>query len=489
MKGGRYFMYLDIKQITGAINKISDLVSGDKTVPGVLFRLIKDDTSKDSGVLQVCYSDGHNKATMEEMSVVLEPTDYIGDVATYYEQLVPAIQGCQPHGKIEVDKLRIEYFPETLKLSVDQIVSYPDVTGENTVREKMGSKHIDIAKVDPLSTPKTKVLTLQKYDDIFKGEQVDEFEKSNFIDLLSRTSSEKGRLIYFSPKMQKAIVANQAYAVTCDIPKYTIDDAEVQAIKDELAKNGITDQASFDAIYKQKTDRLHQSVIISQQMAKSIISMLSKLNSDKIYIERADAFCNIFVDNDEEKFGIWFTMPKGSNLHTNFVEKHANLEYKTYQLTFLKDLLEGAVNQALSTTKSEKIDLKFSTQTNDSNGSIEHVVSIDGGSSSASTSNQSTFRIDDVVDSLGDLDTRSLNISLKIISDMLSQLKTEIIAFDVDISENGTTCVRIAEISMPARAEQYDIMREGLGDAPTPIERKLESRDKTLLVREYTMLK
>ena len=218
--------------------------------------------------------------------------------------------------------------------------------------------------------------------------------------------------------------------------------------------------------------------------------MLSKVKSDKIYLEKVDAFCNIFVDNDEEKFGIWFKIPQGTGMHINFVDRHTALGYTTYQMTFLKDLFQNAVSQALTTTKSEKVELKFNAVENSEDNKVEYEVSINGGSASASTSNMSKFKAEDVVDTLGDLSSRSLNISLKVLDDMIKQLKTDLIAFDVDISTDDKVCIRLAEIDMEKRAAQYQIMRMGLDDnTPTPIESKLEARNETLIVKEYTTLK
>ena len=52
-------MIVNIKDITGALNKVSDLTSGDKQIPGIMLN-IGDNT------MSVCYSDGH-KAFVEKI--------------------------------------------------------------------------------------------------------------------------------------------------------------------------------------------------------------------------------------------------------------------------------------------------------------------------------------------------------------------------------------------------------------------------------------
>lgn len=481
-------MYVGLKDFTGAINKITDMVSSDKTVPGVLLRLAKDESDETAGILSVGYTDGH-KAVVQELKVQLEETDKIGDTSTTYEQLSAAIASCQPHGKIEVDTLRLEYFPESLKLSIEQFISTPDETGENTVRTKMGNKIIDVVCLDLEKNIKAKVLLRQKYENIFKGEQLDEYDRVELIDLLNRTSTEKGKLIYFSSVKQEVLVANQAHAVACKVSGYELSEDEKQFIKQELAGNGITDEEAFNKVCKEKTDRIHSSFVIFQQMAKSVSSILNRLVSDTVYVEVANSFCNIFVDNDDEKVGICFELPKGSKVHLNYVESFSSLDYKTYQLTFLKDLIEDAIKQALNTTKSEQVKVKIEAETDEETGRTAYYMTLAGGSASASTSNMNRFRADDAVDSVGDLVSKEFNISLKVVLDMISQIKTDLLTFDVDVSDNDSVKIRIAEIDLQKQIEQYNIMRADLdANTPTPIERKLEARDKTLGMRQFTML-
>ena len=89
-------MKVNVSKITNAVNKISDLVVGDKSVPGVMFDLSE-------GVLKVCYTDG-NKSLIEELEVENEEGDKLGRVVVSYEQLSRALANCQPSGSIKIDK-------------------------------------------------------------------------------------------------------------------------------------------------------------------------------------------------------------------------------------------------------------------------------------------------------------------------------------------------------------------------------------------------
>jgi len=61
---------VDIDKITSTINKISDMTSGDKIIPGVMLNLSENK-------LDVCYAD-NNKSFIETLDVETNETDMIG---------------------------------------------------------------------------------------------------------------------------------------------------------------------------------------------------------------------------------------------------------------------------------------------------------------------------------------------------------------------------------------------------------------------------
>ena len=114
-------MKVSVSSITSAVNKINDITSGDKQIPGVLLDL-------SDGLLKVCYSDGHKSFT-ENVSVETEETDKIGGVVVDFSQLKRAVDNCQPSGIIKIDEITFEYKERVITVSADQKFNEVDENG------------------------------------------------------------------------------------------------------------------------------------------------------------------------------------------------------------------------------------------------------------------------------------------------------------------------------------------------------------------------
>lgn len=514
MKGGR-LMLVDIKKITKALQKITDFTSGDKTIPGVMFDLVLEDgvepveagadgsamnppADEDTNepavigpaILKVCYSDGH-KSLVEVLEATAEQGDTIGRVITDYGQLKRAIDNCQSSGSIIVDDFRIVYEKNVLKVCARQYYNITDGEGNVTAKRYMGEKSMDISRTEPEADMKAKVLTRANYDNIFTAEQFDQYDRAELADALARTSTEKGKQIYFAQSRQEVFVTNQAHVTSYPISLYDVSEQDMLEIRGELAESnpGYTEE-DYAKLIKDKRNRIHFSLVFSQQTAKAVSSIISKLESDTVYISKSDnKFCSVYVDNDDEKVGIWFEMPAASKAHLGGIERYSSLPYTTYQISFMREFITDIVKSALSSTKSEKVALKFETNEVDSIGRPLYELVVDSGSASASTSDRHRLNADDAIDTLGDLADKSFNISLKVLYDMLAQLKTVRVAFDINIGEADTVCIRVAEIDDAKNQQEYDNARQDVKDGePTPVERKLAYRVNTLGVKQFTTL-
>ena len=135
-------MIINLKKITNAMNKISALTSGDKSIPGVLLDL-------NDNLLNVCYTDGH-KALIEKLEVEVEEGDRQGKVVVPYEMFNGAIQACQPSGIIRVEDVKLTSKDNgILTVSVDQMYNRVDNEGNVIGVEKNGTKEIDIQYLEP----------------------------------------------------------------------------------------------------------------------------------------------------------------------------------------------------------------------------------------------------------------------------------------------------------------------------------------------------
>lgn len=482
-------MIVKVSSITNVINKISDMTSGDKTIPGVLLDLSEDK-------LTVCYSDGHKSLT-EELTVTSEEGDHAGKVVVSYEALSRAIGNCQPSGKICVDEIVFTYKENNiLNVSADQKFKLVDNDGNEVGLRKLASKTMDLVWTEPGSDLKSSILIRMNYSDIFNAENgEDVYNRKELIDALSKTSTEKGRLIYISAKTQNIFVANQAHVTSVPVSGYELSEDDKNEIAGESLVDGEFSQDMFNEIVKKAQNRIHSSIVLEQNKIKSLIGVLNKISADNVQVHTKDKFCNIYVDTDEEKVGIWFEMAVGSKANTGLLERYNSLKFTSYQINFIKDFIDDNIKSALANTKNDKISIKFIEEED----GVKLVIAC--GSASASIADTYKVVCDNIVDPTGDILSKTFNISLKVVSDMLAQIKTDIVAFDFDTGIDGSTSLRVSEVDLEKAGKAYNRVREATAQlcatqgitfepdkTPTPVELKLSSKIEGLNTKQYAML-
>lgn len=483
-------MIIDISKITNCINKISDLTSSDKSIPGVLLELSENK-------LNVCYSDGH-KSFIEKLDVTTEDGDHLGGIVVDFTQMLRAINNCQPSGIIRVSEVNFKYNEDTkiVTISADQNYALTDEEGNIVGNKTLANKKMDLLWTEPGSDIKSAILTRMKYDSIFDATITDKFDKKELIDALSKTSVEKGKQVYISTVTQNIFVANQAHVTSVPISGYEVTQEEQDEIRGSLVESGTYTDEAYEKAIRDKRNRIHFSVTMGQQLAKSLIGILNKISASEVYLHTSERYCNIFVDTDEEVVGIWFEMAQASRAHIGSLERYSSMGYKTYQFMFIREFLDNCVKSALNATKSEKVELKFRKE----EGTEELGLIIK--SSSAAASVADTYRVvpGEYIDPTNDIDTKTFNISLKVLYDMLAQLKTSLVGFDIEVTTDGITCIRLCEIDENLSNEVYLETRQQVEklcqeqgiefttQTPTPVELKLAMRDKVMITKQYTML-
>lgn len=492
-------MRVDIKKITNAINKIADLTSGDKTIPGVLIKTIKDEASGTS-ILKFCFNEGH-KAIVEEIEVETDANDKIDDYVVSFESLKRAIDNCQPSGIICVNDIVFEYLDNNIiRLSADQTMGIRDAEGNIVDYKKMATKKMDLAWEEPGANMKTSLLTRMNYDSIFEpaeGVLCDEYNKSELIDALARVSVEKGKSIYLSSKNQEIFVSNTAHVTAVPVSGFEFTLEQEDEIRATLSEQGVTDNETVLSKIAERKHRIQQSVVMGQAIAKALIGILNKCTSETIRLHRNDKFCNLIMEEDNEKVGIMFEMVQPSKAQIGALDRYNSLEYKTYQLRFLREFLVNNVKSALNASKNDKTKIKF--ETSEETGALNLVIS--GGNAGASISDVYSVECEDCADINGDITTKEFNISLQVFTDMLAQLKTDYIGLDINVGEGDVVCIRVSEIDTEKLAIEYEKGRaltaqlcaekgEAFDPAmtPTDINVKLNYRVNTLGTKQYTML-
>lgn len=492
-------MIVNIKKITSAVQKIVDLTNGDNNVPGVMFRLSKLDeaTLESNGTLAVCYSDGH-KSLVEYISVMVDDNDHIGDIVVDFKPLADAISKCQPTGSIKSKDVVFKYLSENrLQISVTQNYEICDEDGNVVSNKTLSNKEFTLKWKESNADMKAAVLSRMKYDTIFESVAMpDTFDKSELMDVLNRTATEKGKNIYFSSKTQSAFVVNQAHLTIIPISGYEMpDEAEIQEIRDSLTATGTYSEDTLKAEIKKHMNRVNHSTIVRQEVAKALVSILGKCSGNTVQVSRSDTkFCNIVVEDEDEKVGIWFEMTGANKVHTSAVEQYESRAFSTYQMTFLRDFIMDGINSAIDSNKGDKTKIKF-TATKLDNPATDTDLTI------VTNTNEFNVNLESLTDTLGNIKEQEFVVNLKLLKDIITQLKTDRIAFDFDVAPDGAKSLRVSEIDFNEMMESYKKNREKTKElcdqqgiafdpssTPTPVELKTASRRDYLMARQYTML-
>lgn len=503
-------MKIDIEVLKGAYDKIAALTSGDKTIPGVMFNIYAeegetpDENGVTAGKMDVCYNSG-KKAFIETVNVSIEEGDRLGKMVVSFEKLGEAIGKCMSKGTIKVDYAQFQFIDKIIRVRATQYMCTYDENGEIANAQTVGRVETDLLGNDVNADKKTELLNRIDYNTIFNPAGVpDEYDRAELTDILGRMSVEKGRNIYVSSKSHCAFVQNQAHLTSMPISLYDeLNEEEIKELKSKMVEAGATDLSdeAVQAKALEQRARVHLSLIIPQQIAKALSTILGKCNSDDIKIHVADkVYCNIIVgDNDDERVGLWFEMASANRTQTETFKVYNDTEYANYQITFIKDVLELAVKNATSSSSNDKTTLKFSdTRLDDAVMPISMFIS--GSNSIASVKDEYEVNLDALDAPVDDLNGKQFTISLKVFSDMLAQIKTPHVAFDISITD-ARALLRLAEIDEGEMVKKYTEARTKLAEdyaaqgkefdpssTATPFEYKSAFRRDVLKCKQYTTI-
>lgn len=471
-------MKIDISAITGVVNKINEVVSGERVVPGIILNICDNELS--------VYCTVSKKSFVERVECETEEGDVKGKVFITYEQFERAISNCQPSGAIVVREISINFVSSNmLKVSaVQELLVESDGVSEY---RSMAKKEMDInyMLVDGSKDQRVVLLNRTNYEAMFESETApDTWDRTELMNMFNSMSFEKGKVVYMSPKTQKAFVVNTAF--TCAVPISSNEEA-IDAVFGAMPTPVANDDNSGNVEDVSDTSRrLTYQIIITAANAKCIASVLSKMKDDTVKMFKKSDF--LFVYNENETVAISFDTAKGSSVHTNNFNTFSSLPYSKYQITFVREFLADSIKSALNSSKSEKIELTFKKSETNISG---YCMVINSSNSGSNINDTYSVELDSVVDTNGTLEGDKITMSLKIFSDMLSQLKSTMVAFDIAEIQSGQMCLRLAELNDDKVYREWKIARHNLGigeDEPTPVEVKIGYRDKTLDTCQYCMI-
>lgn len=402
-------MRIKLEEFTRAVAKIQAMASGEKTVPGIMLDIADDG-------LKICYSDGR-KALIEKIDATIEEGDVRGKIVLDYGRVVSSIAICQPSGRLKIEELVFEFEQDgKVMLSADKMLLVKDDDDEEILTKVSKFEQL-LTWVEAGANMKTSILSRENYGGIFNpSDGYDEWDANELRDILVKTSGEKGKQIYISPKQGQAFVCNMAYMTT--IP--------------------VEDGYTFP-------------IVIPTATGKCISDIISRLGVDKLLVHVVEGkYCKVYTEDGN--FGMSFEIIPANRTHLSTLDRYQAKSYNGVQLTFLKEVLQNVIKSAMAVSASEKVNLKL-VEDGDT-GNIELLVV--GSNTNASIENNyrvitNGFNFEEAngLDQAKIIRDFDIPISLKVLSDIIAKCDSDYVAFDVSSEDNSSAkAIRISDVDL-----------------------------------------
>ena len=487
-------MRINIKSITDAIARVSAMTIGDKQIP---LAMIDSTETAETQKIKLCFYDGH-KAYIESIDVVTEEGDLFKKLVVSITDLQRAIGNCQPSSKRKIDEVVLQFDNNIIKITADQYMDVVDNDGNVVETRHMGVKSMKISWSETDKDIKTKLVDRMDYTTIFDDAVVaDEYDCNELSTALSKTSIESAKLTYIGKNTQSVFVQNTAHVTSVPISgnEVTLEDEDI--IRGELTSAGTYTDEAFAKAVADRRNRIHFSVTLNDNLCKSLISVINKSGAEKLNLFTKDGkYCHINIALDNDNFiGIWFEMPQGSKQNIGAFDRFNGLAYDKYQLDFVNEFLSDNIKSALAVSGSDKVAFKFEET------DAGTTLLISPSNAMANVDDKYTVVAEQVVDVDSSLVGNSFNISLKVFSEMLSQISTDIVALDFQVQPDGTVCIRLSEVDMSKMMSAYEKMREDTkniceqqgvefdpANTPTAATARIAHRREVLGTQQFTTL-
>lgn len=431
-------MIIQLKDMANTMSQINDLVAGEKNVAGVMFD-IQDDCIK------VCYTDG-NKTLSNTIDAVITDSDVKGKIIFNYQLLSRIIDACKPTGSIITNEINFEFSDNNLiKVKTDKVIKMMDKEEQEFERKVSNTEQLIPWVGADAANVKAKILLRGNYDGIFDipSEDRDCWGIVKLKDLMSRLSTENGKIVYVARKSKLGFVQNTSCVVCIPL------------------NNSIT-----------------HKIVLSTSLAKSLASVLNRLSSeyDSVYLGMMNNEI-VSIVTDDNKFGLSIKNVPSNINNANQLNACISKDYTQYMLNFNREVLQSCLSGACVANASDKATISFVKNEDDT---IDLVLVARNNTSS--TDNRYNITSEDCVNPNGLIDSLKLNITLDMLLQAVSRANSQYIAFDIAVEANNTKMVRIAEIDIEKMVE---IAEDKSISLPWNMETKIEERANILGYTTY----
>ena len=425
-------MIIELKKLSAVLSQISDITSGTKNIPGIMFNI------KDS-VIQVCYSDGNN-VFMREVDAITSEEDIKDKIVFNYKALTTIVEACKPTGSIVTDTIELN-FKENQKIIVRAEKKLPVVKNGEESEKIVSVIEQELGWVKADSGIKVAVLNRANYDSLLHfdesviaenyaeavvkptltGEwevQRDEWEIDVMKSVLSKLAIENGKTVYVAPTARRAFVENTSCVICIPL------DNEIK-----------------------------HRVIQSSANAKTIASVIGKLETEdgKIYTHMMDNDTLVF-STDDNKFA--YSIKNAKQVNSNIIQVNTCVakDFSQHMMIFNKEVLQSCLNAAKIACASEKIDVAFEYAEGDYGKTVAKMV-LTAKNTASSTSNTYDIISDYLLDPNEGLKDMKVSVPLELVLQAVSKTESNSVVFEISADEGGTKTVRIAEINTEKRQQ------------------------------------
>lgn len=437
-------MLVKLDSLVGAVNKIGALTNGDKQVGGVLI-----DTTTD-GFMKVCYTDGR-KAVVEKIEVdEYSDSDKREKVVVDYTRLVSILNVCKPTTNLVVSPLDISYAEEgIMNITIEKSLIVNDDT-----EVKISKAHQKLAYSLHDVNVKTKLLVTVDYDNVLATSTdttSDTWNAEVLKNIITKTSNEKARTVYISPKQQGAFVCN-----TADM-----------------------------AFIPLEQDVTHPLVVYSN-LASNINGVLSKLGAnDCVKIKTVDGkFC--FIADEDGTVGIWLVMAEPKQEHVKTLKLYNDFVYDDYKCIFVKEALADVLQSAVSSDKVDNTVIKFEC-TDEATTLV-----IDSKNGAGNIYNNYKVTCSSTYSKNGEITGLELPVSLAVLSNLINKCSEDYVSLDVHIDDKGSKYIRVGAVDTIKRDKyRAKVRNQKLLAADVEMEQDDKNRaiDISLVEKYYTTSK
>ena len=332
-------MRISLDVLTKAIQKVGVLAESSMVGNNNVVNFLMDIKGEQ---VDICYAD-NKKAIIEKIKVLVEDGDIEGKVVLAYKNFKNIIDACQSYGDIEADEVQLVFDSEKRQVGVkaNKFMRVGRKTGEKgsdgediveEVRKLVSSVNQSIVYNYPEDSMKYSILTRVDYSKFFVDadggvDGFDEWGKVEFTDILMRASHEKNRTLYVSGQTGSVFMNGMLSAMHI----------KLDTIRDTLISNGFS---------------------INTNMTKDIANIISKVDSDNVYVCSKESRYVVIKDEDET-VGLWFEMAPANRVDLTTVNIYTEMEFNSVDVIVSKSALGNIINNIKKFTNEEKLVAEF----------------------------------------------------------------------------------------------------------------------------------